>query len=357
MGWLLFRYLAAEMVVPFFSWLAGIVVVLLGNYLFLLLKQAEGRAIPWDVAVRYVVFQAPFAIVLAVPMAFLFSMCLAITRLGKDGELLGMRMAGMGPWGILTPFWVIGLLLVCCVFGVYDQVVPRSTSIAAQAFRNVFQRPEQLKDVAGTVIRSRDTGEFFYADGADEATGALTDIVVCQSFDASFPEFIVAKSATLEGQVLRLQDACLYTFDSDGFFVRSFSAKTIDYDQEDRLPERLAEFYGDEHTIGGMRAEIEELKAGGRPYFRQVYEIHNRAAIPFACFAFALVAGPLAVSKASGGSFTGMLLAMASLTLYYPLLASGKVLGNSGRLDPVLAAWMPNVVFVIIGGILTARSR
>ena len=57
-----------------------------------------------------------------------------------------------------------------------------------------------------------------------------------------------------------------------------------------------------------------------------------------------------AIIFARTGGFAGVLLSFFLVLLYYnAFIVSTEIFGKNGWLDPVIAAWLPNVVFAVIG--------
>jgi len=87
-----------------------------------------------------------------------------------------------------------------------------------------------------------------------------------------------------------------------------------------------------------------------------IVSLQQRIAIPFANIIFALLAAVLGIlPQRSGGSATGMGISIIVIFVYYSLLTIGNALGEEGTISPVLGAWLQNIVFLGIGGIMLYR--
>jgi len=80
-----------------------------------------------------------------------------------------------------------------------------------------------------------------------------------------------------------------------------------------------------------------------------------KLAIPFAAFMFSLVAMPI-VLRWTGSGFTGAMMAIGIIFVYYTVTAWGKILADAQQLDPVLGAWVCNLLFAAVGALLLWRS-
>jgi lipopolysaccharide export LptBFGC system permease protein LptF len=82
---------------------------------------------------------------------------------------------------------------------------------------------------------------------------------------------------------------------------------------------------------------------------------HYRWALPFSCLVMVLLATPLAMHFSRRGAGGGIFLAVCLSAL---MILSGTVctaFGEAGMLPPMLAAWLPNLVFAAIGAYLFQR--
>lgn len=91
----------------------------------------------------------------------------------------------------------------------------------------------------------------------------------------------------------------------------------------------------------------------GRTYTK----MEQRMAIPVASLVIILFGAPLATSSKRGGAAFGIGLSLATTILYLMLFRFSGALGYAGTLDPRLAAWVPNLVFLIAGLVLMKRVR
>jgi lipopolysaccharide export system permease protein len=86
-------------------------------------------------------------------------------------------------------------------------------------------------------------------------------------------------------------------------------------------------------------------------------DYHLRFSIPLSCLIFALMAAPLSLRFARGGSFWGILLSIVLGFVYYNIIFFAKVMGSSGVIPPVIAGWSQDVLFGVFGLFLIAREE
>ncbi|MDE0073353.1 MAG: LptF/LptG family permease [Gammaproteobacteria bacterium] len=84
-------------------------------------------------------------------------------------------------------------------------------------------------------------------------------------------------------------------------------------------------------------------------------EWHKKWAIATACFIFVLVGAPLAIRFPRGGLGTVIVLSGAIFAIYWTTLIGGESLADRGRLEPNVAMWISNVIFLAAGVWLSSR--
>jgi len=77
--------------------------------------------------------------------------------------------------------------------------------------------------------------------------------------------------------------------------------------------------------------------------------LYQKITQPLACLIVALAGAPLGLLARRSKSNIGLIYSAIVVFLYYVLQSSSGALGEAGRIDPVLAAWLPNVVIGALG--------
>ena len=106
-----------------------------------------------------------------------------------------------------------------------------------------------------------------------------------------------------------------------------------------------------------LRKHIQALEEEGRDVSGLKVDYHQRFAIPFACFIFALVGAPLGLKPNRSGSSIGLGLSIVIIFIYYTMMTVGAALGQGGTLSPWLGSWIQNIVFTIVGAGLVIKAN
>ena len=84
-------------------------------------------------------------------------------------------------------------------------------------------------------------------------------------------------------------------------------------------------------------------------------EFHKKWAIAIACFVFVLVGVPLAIRFPRGGLGTVIVLSGTIFAIYWTTLIGGESLADRGYMEPNVAMWISNFIFLTAGIWLASR--
>ena len=86
-------------------------------------------------------------------------------------------------------------------------------------------------------------------------------------------------------------------------------------------------------------------------------DFYYRLAAPWLCFIVIMLGVPFGMHTGRKGMGMGILLALLVFFGYYILMGLGLAYGKRQLLPPVLAGWLPDIVFFLLGCVLLRRIR
>ena len=98
-------------------------------------------------------------------------------------------------------------------------------------------------------------------------------------------------------------------------------------------------------NFGQLRNYITELKASGYNVLDHEVGLHRKIAFPFVTLVMTLIAVPFAVTTGRRGAMYGIGVGIVLALVYWTMISIFAAFGQGGLIDPVLAAWAPNLVF------------
>lgn len=364
------RYLFTEILGPFLFGLCIFATLLFaGDLLRKLMKLVIETGVPASQMLRVLLYRLPSVIVLTFPMATLLAVLLAFGGLSMRGEITAALAGGASFHRLMVPVYVFGVL-VTGVMMVFDEVVVPPANLAADELLIALGAKAQ-KEQGGVLLR-------------DPASGQIQSIIYASRFDATrgvldSPYIFVMPRGELVA-VIRARTA-VWDKDRQTWQLTDPLIKPVGRTQEEikRWDLEIAG-KGLTRTIGQTPAQIEEAatklvpanmtfvqlsqyiaRIGSRPgphpdLNEALVERQNKLALPFACLVFATMAAPLALRPQRSTTAIGLGLSVVIILLYYVVWYYACLLGENGRLPPVLAAWAADLVTAGLGFALVSRA-
>jgi len=84
--------------------------------------------------------------------------------------------------------------------------------------------------------------------------------------------------------------------------------------------------------------------------------LHQRIAVPFACFIFSMIGVPLGIQRQRSSSSVGLGISVIVIFAYYAIMSMAMALGQGGTLPAFTAVWIPNFLGIIVGAFLVLRA-
>jgi lipopolysaccharide export system permease protein len=311
----------------------------------------------------------PVVISYSLPLAFLVGILLALQRLGSDGELEGMRAAGIGPSMLLAPLLVLGLLTSGVSLWLMNSVEHESRRELVRLFKSVAARGAIIEPGKFRYIGPR----LIFVEDRDRS-GGLHGIMIYDETRSEQPYRIFAA----HGRFRFLPDTSEILLELSEGDVH-FSPDSEDPGRYERI--RFEEFVyrvNVGHILGRnfgpvrpKQMEVSELREvldraergdplrelDQRDPIEYELEIHRRRALPLAPLVFAGIGVPMALASEGRGRALSIVLCLAGAFGYYALGALAEMGARDAWLGASLAAWIPNLVFGVLAIVLVAARR
>lgn len=319
------------------------------------LDQYLDRGIPpARVAVAYL-HQLPQFVLWSFPIAGLIAAVFTIHGMTTRREIVAAKAGGISFHRILLPIVVLGALLTGGALAL-AQIAPWGMRQASDILES---RQSRLDWRSEFVVQSED-GRALSVRRISVGTATMEGVVMTRPGSAGTPTVITSAEAGswtagkgwvfLNGQVRLVPEAGEeQTFSFARLRTGGLPEAPEDFVEEMRAAEEmtweeLTRYIGVIQRSGG---EAEDLRV----------ERQQKIAIPVATLVILLFGAPLATSSKRGGAAYGVGISLGSTILYMILLRFSGALGDTGNLDPVLAAWLPNALFLAAGLVLLSRVR
>jgi lipopolysaccharide export system permease protein len=349
-GTILDRYLMRAFLRIFFITLLSVAAIYLIVDFFDRVAAFLGADASIGVVARYFFYKAPLSISRVIGFATLFSTLFCLGMLARGHEITAMRSSGISVQRIALPLFLLALLICAGSFFWNETVVP-VFSHRAQTIYITEVRNQQQQSLFGTSdIWIRGENSFINIDKFDTKTNTLENVTVFRlNRDFSLRGLIEIPRIHWNGKSWQGEAITEWNFSPDG---------KVSKQSESQLP-RLSETPDDlrllardpeEFTFFDLQKQIEDMRSKGLDATAYEVDLQTKLAIPVISPLMVLLAVPFALRRRLGA---GMALSFGVAMLigfgYWVLAAFCISLGHSAALPPLIAGWLPNAIFALIG--------
>jgi lipopolysaccharide export system permease protein len=367
------RYLLKQLILPFLFGVGAFSSIGISvGALFDLIRKMTTLNLPLDIAVQVFFLQMPLYIGYALPMSTLLAALLMYGRLSTDSELIALRSVGISSYRLVAPALVLSLLITSVSFTFNEAIVPAATHQATTTLATALK--EDTKKFQEKDILSSEYTEVKTADGksdrvlsrifyASEFNGEeLSGLTVLDFSQGGLTQIISAKAAKWEISKGRWQfsDGTIYVVSPDGSYrnIFKFAQQEI---QLPRTPLDLAKRKQDwmEMNIAELRDALQlSMNSGDEKQVHKLrMRIQQKMAIPFTCLVFGLVGAALGMqTKRRSGKGMNFVICLLIIFGYYIVMFVCDAFGSLEILSPYVAAWLPPLIGLSLGGFLLSRT-
>lgn len=327
------------------------------NIFFLAAKILLTQNAPFFLALRFVIFRVPQSIPMAFPFAALFATLLGIGRLMADNEINVIRTSGASLWRLcLTPL-LFGFATFVFSWAANEFVAPKSVDLSTRTFYQIMYHTQSLPVEPQMFRKDPDTGNVFYVDHFLEDGKTMAGVQVFKPGRAGYwNETIQAKTAYVSGSTLILNGVIITFYNGQGYMTAQVdrSQATVGLPLAESAAEFISSSNNDAWTMNSkqLSAQVNALHAqgvGGEALGNLELNLADKLAFPFSAFVAVLLALPLAIIFGKKGRMMGIALSILAFFVYFLISEAAAAFGSAGRMNPYLAAWLPNIAFALGG--------
>jgi lipopolysaccharide export system permease protein len=305
------------------------------------------------------VYMSPNFLLLVMPLSCMLSVFLTLMRMSSDRELVALKAGGIGLMQLLpAPVWfALGCSLVTLALSL--EGVPWGSENFRSTLLYLASSKARL-DIRPGVFNQEIDGVTVFARQVDPVSGQLRQVIIEDATDKQRGAMlIVAPIGAVDSDkeqgnlIFRLWNGRSYIFEKDNsanvsefaYFEHHFDISVLfaGFQLHDIRPRDL--------SWKELR-KLQQQKSGDKDSkfnLRLLLELQKRWSLPASCLVLGFFAIPLACSFESSKKQISVVLAILTFFIYYSLYTVGLNLGESGALNPVIAMWLPNALFLVLG--------
>jgi lipopolysaccharide export system permease protein len=310
---------------------------------------------PWQaVAFDYYLNFIPYFATLLAPLFVFISVIFFTSRMAVNTEIIAILNSGMSFRRMMWPYFLSALIIAGFIFYLTNFVIPHS-NLLRMDFEDKYYRPQGKKLNVENIHRLASKNTYVYLESYS-------------------PMYLRGRNFTIE------------KFDDGGRLISKLSApsaiwdttsnkwKLLNYIQRDisgnvenikkgnsidtTLTINPADFSKDPGIVGTMTYRelsdyIDLLQLQGSDELNLfLIEKHRRFASPFSVFILTLIGVSLSSRKVRGGIGTNIGIGLALSFSYILFFQFASQFSLKGNLEPMLAMWIPNIIYFITALVL-----
>lgn len=315
------------------------------------------KHVPWSEQLEYFKNFIPHIIALLFPLFIFIATIFFTSKIAYKSEIIAMLASGISYQRFLRPY-LIGAIFLCSIsFFANHWVVPAANKDrlafedkylhynALQSDRNVHLRlSKDLYVYVQSYDYGANTGYRFTAEtikGTELKEKLMADRI---SYDTAKKEW------TLYNVVIRTNNGIAEKLETHSELKKKYPSFTpFDLEEDETIKEAL--------TTPKLDEYIAREKLRGRETLNFFYvEKYRRTSQPVAGIILTIIGACIASRKVRGGSGLHLALGIVISALYIMALQLTNTFSTKAGLDPMIAVWIPNMVFGLLALYLFLRQ-
>lgn len=318
-----------------------------------LAKQLPAR----NIALSYL-YGLPESMFLILPAAVLFATVFSIGGFTRHSEITAAKASGVSFYRFIAPIF-LGAVLASVMGLVISEIAPQANSRKLELLDN--QRVTAMSERYNFAYAA-DAGRVYKVQTLHVQQRVIDGMTVERKGKGpDYPSYVVtAGSARYEGRPRRwklgegamhvLSDtATNVTYRFDSLFDRRFVERPQDLMLSPKAPTDMA--------FGELGNFINAMERSGADVDQLRVERMLKIVIPVTSVIILLFAAALATSSQRGGAAYGIGVSLGTTLIFMFLIQLMKGLGGNGLIPPEVAAWVPSMLFGVVGAVLFARVK
>ncbi|MCX7994614.1 MAG: LptF/LptG family permease [candidate division WOR-3 bacterium] len=315
----------------------------LGRYL--------SRNIPFRDIIVYYLYLIPSYTVLLIPVAAIIGVFFIFGYMTKYREIIALKAQGMDINNLFILILITGLFISVITFIFQETVmVWAQARLTRHRTLKIDKRPLPQETRRHNFFYHGEDNWIYYIKDFNPRDSTLKNVMLWKlDSRRRIVKRIDASSGKFSGY-WRFNNATVREFDS-------LDNEKISHYQELELPElkeRPVDFSRQPKPVEEMNFVelikfVKKRTRAGEDVAKENVELNYRFSFPFITVILLLVCLPISVILRRGGVAIGLGISIVLAFVYWGFIQSARAYGYAGLIHPLLAAWLPNIFFIIIG--------
>ena len=340
--------------------LSTFLVLVLVFTLFELLGDILRNKVSALVVAEYLLNVTPYLLYNVAPLVMLLAVLVTFGLMQRSNEITAIKATGTSIYRIVTPVIIAAAVVAAGLFFADQFYLPHTNKRQEALHNQIKGKPAQTYLRPDRKWIFGQNNDIYYYQFFDPDRDQFGNISVFQLDKNNFTvtRRIHADRARWADNLGRWEYERGWERTLNGSAMgdyRPFEVATFP-----QLPETPAYFKKEVKQYTEMNYEelhkyIRDLQQSGFDVVRLRVELNKKLSYPLITWIMAVLAVPFALSTGKKGAVTGVAVAVGTAVFYTVVSRLFEAMGNLSQLPPALAAWSPDLIFVLVGGYLILK--
>jgi len=299
----------------------------------------------------------PHITALLFPLFIFIATIFFTSKIAYKSEIIAILSAGVSFQRFLKPY-VIGAALLCAVSLVANHWIIPNANKQRIAFEDKYINSGNFAYAADNMHLGISKGTYVYLQNYSYSNHTGNHFTEEKIDGILLKEKLMADHVAYDTvkKIWHLYNITIRTNDSNKESIRKIAEMDkkypftpADLNRTDAIKEAL--------TTSELDEYVERERLHGRENLNFYYvEKHRRTAQPFAGFILTIIGACIASRKIRGGSGLHLALGIIISAVYIMFLQTSTTLSTKASLSPLLAVWIPNIIFAVVAYVLYRRQ-
>jgi LPS export ABC transporter permease LptF/LPS export ABC transporter permease LptG len=330
--------------------------------LFELLGDILRNQVPATVVAEYVLNVAPYLLYSVAPLVMLLAVLVTFGLMQRSNEITAIKATGTSIYRIVTPVIVAAGVLSMGLFFADQFYLPHTNKRQEALHNQIKGKPPQtyLRPDRKWIFGQHN--DIYYYQLFDPDRDQFGNITVFELDPASFTitRRIHADRAHWAENLNRWVYEQGWDRTLHGSAIADNGYHTFEVSTFPEISETPSYFKKEvkqynEMNYEELRRYIRDLQQSGFDVVRLRMQLHEKLSYPLITLIMAILAIPFSLSTGKRGAITGIAVAVLIAVFYIVVTRFFEAMGNQSLLPAALAAWSPDLIFMMVGGYLILK--
>jgi lipopolysaccharide export system permease protein len=306
----------------------------------------------------YYLYLVPSYTVLLIPVASMIAVFLVFGIMTKHREMLILKTSGLNVNSLFKLLLMTGVVIAAITFAFQETVgVWAQTKLIEHEEEKINRRPTRTYSWRRNFFYYGENNWIYYIKKFEGRSSTLENVVLWQTGEDNRIKQRIDSPYGRYDEIWSFENATVRTFDTLG-------QEEITRHSLLRMPqlkEKPKDFLKrikpvEEMNFLDIAAFVHKRQRAGQDVVKEEVELNYRFSYPIITIVLLLITLPISVVLRRGGIAVGLGISIGLSFVYWGFIQSSRAYGVAGIINPVIAAWLPNIVFGLLGLVLIFKA-